>query len=254
MKISNLVEQIFAQAVALEQGGRFHNTIYASKRTIYIMNYDHTVLLRFQLRGSEPPFNTPVSFKANDYDSNIFEQVDGKIIFSSYNDGYEKRKICGTTDLTAEEVEKLFNDYKSTDLPRQVIQLSKTVLELLDENLSHIEFTGKKGETLTMIQRNIYSGGIIEIKKRDTGFFTEDLTQSFGPVAMKTNDFRALFNFQNTLKFSFPSGENQDFIIIDSMDKSKRDISGIIACCLYDEIIEIKEARHGRKKQEIRRG
>ena len=177
MKISNLVEQIFAQAVALEQSGRFRNTIYASKRTIYVMNYDHTVLLRFRLRGTETAFEHPVSFKANDYDSNIFEQVDGKIVFRSEKDGYEKRKICGTTDLSVEKVESLFNEYRSTDVPRQEVQLSKSVLELLDESLSHIEFTGKKGRTLTMIQRNIYSGGIIEIQKRDTGFFTEDLIQ-----------------------------------------------------------------------------
>ena len=72
MKITDLVEQIFAHAVALDQSGGLRNTIYAIGSEIYILNYDHTVLLRFRLRRSEACFETPVSFRANDYDSNGF--------------------------------------------------------------------------------------------------------------------------------------------------------------------------------------
>ena len=72
MKITGQIEQIFAHAVALDQNGGLRNSIYAEGKEIFIMNYDHTVLLRFKLRESENPFSGPISFKANDYDSPEF--------------------------------------------------------------------------------------------------------------------------------------------------------------------------------------
>ena len=159
MKVSNLVEQIIAIAVALDQNGGLKNTVYAIHDEIFIMNYDHTVLLRFKLRKTETVFEHPISFKANDYDSNQFEEKDGKIIFLSEQDGYSKKKVCGTTDLTPQEVKALFESYlKKVDdeIPTSVI--SKSINPLLEDGLSHIEFGAEKGKPLKMIQRNIYSG------------------------------------------------------------------------------------------------
>lgn len=244
MRVTSLVEEIFAQAVALDQSGGLKNTIYAIGHEIYILNYDHTVLLRFRLRQSEGTFETPISFKANDYDSNIFEEVDGKIIFSSSNGEYQRKKICGTTDLTPEEVKTLFGKYIVEKGNRANSMLSNNVLSLLDSELSHIEFSGEQGELIKMIQRNIYSGGIIEVTKSDKGnMFKEELENDFGPVAIKTDDFRALFTFQEALQFSFPSRGNEDFILVKGTDKNKRDITGIIACCLYDEVIALQEVK-----------
>jgi hypothetical protein len=254
MKISNLVEQIFATAVALDQSGGLRNTIYALNNEVYIMNYDHTVLLRFRLRRSEGFFDHPISFKANDYDSNEFEEKDGRIVFYSGNDGYKKKKVCGTTDLTPEQVKELFSEYIQEDSQAQSYLLSKDILELMDDSLSHVEFIGDKKNPLKMIQRNIYSGGIIEIEKKSDGFFKETLINDFGPVAIKTQDFQALFQFQNQLKFSFPTNGQEDLIVIRSVNNDKRDMAGIIACCLYDEIIKIKEVEHGGQKQKVRRG
>ena len=248
MKINNLVEQIFAQAVALDQSGGLRNTIYAIGHEIFILNYDHTVLLRFRLRQSEGTFEHPISFKANDYDSNHFEEKDGRIIFYSESESgeYLRKKVCGTTDLTAEEVKELYTHF-STPSPdekeREVVNLSKDVLQLLDSELSHIEIAGEEGQQIKMIQRNIYSGGVIEVEKVNNGMFKEELKTSFGPVAIKTDDFKALFNFQDVLVFAFPNRENEDFIVVTSGDKNKRSITGIIACCLYDEIIQIKALR-----------
>jgi hypothetical protein len=262
MKVTSLVEEIFAQAVALDQSGGLKNTIYATGTEIFILNYDHTVLLRFKLRKSEGMFDNPISFKANDYDSNHFEEKEGKIIFySSITDKsgkpvYERKKICGTTDLTPEEVKTLFSNYVADVEDRSEVILSKEVLSLLDTDLSHIEFSGNEGETMKMIQRNIYSGGIIEVEKsqNETELFKEELEQDFGPVAMKTDDFKALFTFQDALKFYFPSRGKEDFILIKGMDENKRSIVGIIACCLYDEIIELQEVKkNGRQEQKIRR-
>ena len=254
MKVTSLVEEIFGQAVALDQNGVLKNTIYAIDHEIYILNYDHTVLLRFRLRSSEGTFDTPIAFKANDYDSNIFEEKNGKIIFTSGNGEYQRKKICGTTDLTPEEVKALFNKYIIDKNNRASSTLSSNVMSLLDSELSHIEFSGKESETVKMIQRNIYSGGIIEVTKSEgDNMFKESLESDFGPVAIKTDDFKALFYFQDVLQFSFPARGKEDFILVKGTDKNKRDITGIIACCLYDEIIQLKEVRNGGQKQKIRR-
>jgi hypothetical protein len=134
------------------------------------------------------------------------------------------------------------------------ITLNKSVLTLLDADLSHIEFSGEKGGTITMVQRNICSGGIVEIKEKSgDSFFKNELKNAFGPLGIKTNDFASLFTFQDTLKFEFPSRGKEDFVIIRSVQKEKRDMVGIIACCLYDEIIKIQEVNNGRQEQKIRR-
>lgn len=257
MKITNLVEQIFANAVALDQSGGMKNTIYGIGTDIFILNYDHTVLARFRLRKSEVEFDQPVSFKANDYDSNQFEEKDGRITFHSDNGEYIRKKIAGTSDMSAEDVKKLFKTYSRDG--EQYSVLSPKVLEMIDTNLSHIEFTGKKGGNVKLTQRNIYSGGIIEIEpKKAGGFFEETLKNDFGPIAMKTNDFVALFSFNTgeakALKFYFPTKGKEDFFTITGLDDSKRNMKVIIACCLYDEIIKLKEVQQdGGKKQKIRR-
>lgn len=262
-EINNLVEAIFSQAVALDQSGGLRNTIYVIGREIFILNYDHTVLLRFKLREGEKTFEQPLSFKANDYDSNIFEEKDGKIIFYSDKGEYIRKKTCGTSDLTPEEVQELFKKY-TTDLPeRSPILLNSDVLSLIDEDLSHIEFSGEKGGTITMIQRNIYSGGITEISKKEEGLFREELEHSFGPVAIKTNDFRALFSIQQddptqsstVLKFFFPTVRGkEDFILVkEGVKNGKRIFTGIVACCLYDEIIKLQEVEIQREPKVMRR-
>ena len=243
MKISNLVEEIFAQAVALDQNGGLKNTIYAIDGEVYILNYDHTVLLRFLLRKNEVCFDAPIAFKANDYDSNVFEQRDGRIVFFSEAGAYARKKICGTGDLQPDEVRALFDQYTTDKTPRQKVQLTREVLTLLDDSLSHIEFRGEAGASIQLIQRNIYSGGIIEIQKSNKGIFKDKLAEDFGPVAMKTEDFRAMFQFLDVLNFEFPSRGKEDFILIQSADRNVRDMTGVVACCLYDEIIEIRDAR-----------
>lgn len=256
MKITNLVEGIFAQAVALDQSGGLRNTIYAIGHEIFILNYDHTVLLRFRLRASEGTFEHPIAFKANDYDSNTFEEKDGKIVFYSEKGEYQRKKVCGTSDLTPEEVKALYHNYATDVVDRAVVNLSKDVLSLLDTELSHVEFSGEVGQSIKMVQRNIYSGGIIEVEKKQDSdaLFKEELENDFGPVAIKTEDFRALFTFQDVLKFSFPSRGKEDFILVTSGEENKRSITGIIACCLYDEVIQLKEVqKHGRQEPKIRR-
>lgn len=248
MKVSNLVEKIFAQAVALEQNGMMKNTIYAVRKEIYILNYDHTVLLRFRLRGSEAPFSDPVSFKADDYDSNEFYEQDGKIVFVSNKGDFQRRKSCQVTDFTPDEIKEIFKKYvtKNQEYEGQTVNIPKDLVGLLNEELSHVEFSANPEKGLTVIQRNIYSGTTIEVTQNKRNFFDKQVELSFSTIGMKTQDLMALFSFQDVLKFTFY--EHGDFVRVDSVDKNKRDMTGFIAGCLYDEIIKIKEASYGRKE------
>lgn len=243
MKITGQIEQIFAHAVALDQNGGLKNSIYAEGKEIFIMNYDHTVVIRFLLRDSEVLFKNPISFKANDYDSNEFFEEDGKIVFLTTIQGYERRKVCGLAEYTLKEVKKTVKSYLSVEGKRESLIINNSILSLIDDSLSHIEFSGKKGKTLKMIQRNIYSGGVTEISEKTEGMFSNTLKKDFGPIGIKTKDFEALFSFQNTLKFEFPSTDKEDFIKVTSINKKKRNMTAVIACCLYDEIIQIQKAR-----------
>ena len=242
MKITGQVEQIFSHAVALDQSGGLRNTIYANKREIFILNFDHTVLVRFRLKSTENPFQNPVSFRANDYDSNEFYEEDGKIIFISEKDGFQRKKSSGKAEYEPEQVKEIF--YKFIDeQPRQTVVLKKEIISLLDTDLSHIEFSGKKGEPLKMIQRNIYSGAVIEVQQKGGGYFDEGLDGDFGPIGIKTGDFQALFMFQDVLQFEFPYDEGDDYIVIRSIEKDKRDMVAVVACCLYDEIIQLRTVK-----------
>lgn len=243
MRVSNLVEDIFSQAVALSQDGGFRNTIYALDKEIFILNYDHTLLLRFLLRPTEATFAHPIGFNANDYDSNEFDEVDGKIVFTSRQGEFMRKKTCGVPGITPDEVRQLYANYTNGDISGERLELSSKVLSLLDMELSHVEFSGEEGGGLLMVQRNIYDGTIIEVTQQDGGLFSRKLSAPFGPVAIKTSDFAALYRFQDTLNFTFPHRESDDYIVATSVDRNRRDMTAVVACCLYDEIIDIRQSK-----------
>ncbi len=256
MRISATVEQIFAHAVAMEQSGGLRNTVYAIENEVFILGYDNTVLLRFKLRRTEAPFAHPVSFRANDYDSQDFYEEDGKIVFSQQSGDYTRLKRCGTPDMTPAQVRELFEELEASAGDAVEVSLDKQVLPLLDRSLSHIEFVGAEGEQLKLIQRNIYSGTVIEIQKGADGgglLGTESLSADIEPIALKTPDFMALYLFQDVLRFQLPQLGSGDYVRVDSIHKQRRDMTALIACCIYDEIIEIKEATSGRQKPQRRR-
>lgn len=250
MKISSITEQIFSHAVALDQSGNMRNTIYATGKEVFILNYDNTILLRFRLRPSEINFQNPISFRANDYDSNEFYEENGKIVFLSGKGDYRRKKSCSVPDLAPDSVKELFESFPKPN--GFSMTFDKGILSLLEDNLSHMEFVGEKDKELQLIQRNIYSGAIVEVQRSGKGLISDSkLPFNLGPLALRTNDFQAMFAFQNSLKFTFPNPEDDnsgDYVRVDSTDKKKQNMTGLISCCLYDEIINIKEAHNGRQK------
>jgi hypothetical protein len=237
MKISSRVENIFAHAVAMDNRGQ-KNIIHCIGSAVYIVNFDHSMILRFKLRKSEQVFQSPISFNANDYDSSDFDEVDGKIVFNTSEGGYARKKFCRASDYNPEDIKKIYHEYTKNIDDKHIFYLSKKFCSLLEPELSHIEISSQKGKLLVR-QRNVYTGTIIEIEPKDTGFFSENnLPNSFGPVGLKTKDFTSLFTFCDSLAF-IPSG---DFLWV--KDHRKKDFDGVLSFCRYDEIINLykKEA------------
>ncbi len=145
MKKANYrIENIFAHAAALQQSGRLRNTIYGLKKSVYILNQDFTVLLRFPLRQSENPFDSPVSFAANDYDSNIFAEKDGKICFTQEHGDFLREKSCRTPGQSPKEIRRLWKDL-SKGVKENRVTLNNDFVKCLDDSLSHVEFSARKG-------------------------------------------------------------------------------------------------------------
>lgn len=246
MKISEKVEQIFAHAVTLAQNGKLKNTIYALGSEVFILNMDNSVLLNFELRKTEAPFTSPISFVANDYDSRDFHEEEGKIVFTQKKDEYTRKKTCSTPGDTPEDIKKMFKGFKP--LKGNVATINEKVLSLLDESLSHIEISVKDGK-LKLVQRNIYSGSVIEIEEiqEGLGILSNDL-KDFDPIGIRTSDFQALFTFQSSLYFGFPEN-GEEYIYITNVN-NKRKMGGVIATCVYDELGTVTESKKvGKRKK-----
>lgn len=254
IKVSPRVEKIFAHAVALEQAGRMRNTVFCIQNRIYILNFDHTVLLRFLLNKTEKPFSKPVAFRANDYDGRTFWEEDGKIVFQSEQGGYERRRICLVPDRTPEDVEALWRQLSAEerDAEGEWIPLPKTLTSLLEPELSHVEFIGEAGSPVKIVQRDIYSGSKIEIQESKKSLIANNIPFGFGPIAVRTTDLLALYSFQDVIYVRFQKKGQTDFIKVKSRE-SFVPLEGIVGCCLYDEMFETKGLSDGREESKIRR-
>ena len=238
MKINQRVENIFAHAVALQQSGRLRSTVYCIEDRVYVLNQDLTVLLRFGLRKGERIFTEPVSFNANDYDSKHIEEKDGRICFVQEATGFVREKTCRTPGMSPEEVEELWASYAPKKKNR--VDLHEDFLGLLDDSLSHVEFSADKSG-LRIVQRNIYSGSILELRREEAGGFGigAEKVKAFSPIGLRTPDLFALFSFVSSLTFYF--GEKGAVYVV-SGDK-KMPMEGMVSKCVYDELGGVDDGR-----------
>lgn len=231
MKIDARIETIFAHAAALDQSGRLRSTIQVNKRYIYILNTDKTVLMRFALPASAPYFASKVTFNANDYDSVEFDQEGDQVNFTQRGSEYIRTKSCGIPDQP--DMEEIFACF---DLPEDnKLVLTKELTTFLNPSLSHTEFRIENREPI-IIQRNIYDGTMIKIIRRECGGFNvgpvDEIGDSeFGPIGVRTNDFLALFTFNDLIEMHFGSGLSYCRV----RGRNFR-MDCVIAFCLYDEM------------------
>jgi hypothetical protein len=228
-------EEIFAYAVALEQQGRQKNTIFCFKDIIYIVNYDKTIVMKFLISNSI--FDSPVGFFANDYDSPQFYIEDDKIVFLKKESGLERKKYCKPPDQDFAYAEVIFNKFYPDNLKElSVMSLHKNVIGLLDENLSHVEFVGRD-KKMQILQRDIYTGSLIEIKKFKSGTGVtegQDSIFDFSPLGMRYIDFAAMFAFMgDTDQVKFYFNCDKSYFVVEGPRNSMK---AIVAGCLYDDI------------------
>jgi len=262
IKASSRIEGIFAHAVAMDNRG-MKNIIHCVGSSVYILNFDYSMILKFSLRKSEVSFPSPVSFNANEYDSPDFsfnvDEHGGEIIFYTASKEYGRKKICRTpkSGPDAKDVAKLYRGLKKTgEQGPYLFHLSEECVPLLEEGLSHTEISVENSK-LVLRQRNVYTGTLIEVEpSRGKGFFTIDnLPENLPPIALKTKDFMSLFAARKALSF-IPT---EDFLMV--KDSKKEDFEGILALCKYDMVIDLHQGEdeeggedNGRKEPEERAG
>ena len=261
--MSFLQEAIFRHARALHQSGQMKSTIYASGHTVFILNMDNTVILRFVVSKRDLGIESEISFVANDYYSDDFREEDGRIIFTRKEEGFIQEKSCRAPDMTFTEVEELWDKYVELDRKQhhnQKMTLADKFINMLDLSLSHLEIKSEDKRPI-ITQRDIYTGAIITTKIEEVGLgkTAEAITtikEDFGPIGIRTEDFIALFAYNDHITFYFHP--TSPFMLIQG---EKLSMSGVLAGCVYDEmgetmvIIDEKEDKEdGRQEPKNRRG
>lgn len=245
------IERIFAYGVALEQAGTQKNAVFCWENIIYIMNSDKTILLRFEASTNE--FKEPIRFFLSDYDSPNFTSDGNSITFLQKGEEFIRSKRCRIPNQTFQEVEELFYKFYDAEKMKWKVPFSKSSLDLLDTNLSHIEFVTRNGE-FKILQRDIYSGALIQLERKieaeGLGLTKPEdvLPDSIDPMAMRTGDFLALFNFNDRVDIYFPEG--LQYFMIEGLHNN---MQSIVSGCIYDDVGVIKdlgEVMHGREKSE----
>ena len=228
LKIDNLTETLFAQAVALSQNGKMKSTIHCGDDEIFILNMDNTILLKMKSRQKFPQ---PFSFFANDYESPKMYLENGQIGFESSADSLTRKKLCSIPKTSFKDMKKLWASF----LPVRSMKTAFTnkIIPLLEEGLSHIEISKKPDSSVLLIQRDIYSGSRIEIKENTAmdNLLTAGDSFEFAPIGIRTNDFMALFTFVDVLNWYFQADAPWVYF-----QDNAGIIEGICATCLYDEL------------------
>jgi len=252
-KVGNRIEELFSIAVGLEQTGRMKSTIYCLKDRIIIRNGDNSLMLELSLREGENPFEHPVAFKADDYDSKEFTEKDGFIHFITKNNGWVKDVSSRVPGSSPEEVAAVFDKLanQAADMIDQCdnrITLDKGIISLLNHDLSHIEFMTDDSGKLVIIQRNIYSGSIIHLSRDNKSGFglaqrsgaQDIITKPISPVGLRTPDFLALFSFTDSIQLNFCDPEGK-LVWIDCPD-TRLSMVGVVGGCTYDQMGTIRSA------------
>jgi len=246
---------VFKHAVALEQSGKMKSIIACKGKVIYILNFDKTILMKFEL--SRGGFESEVCFNANDYDSDSFKEEGGKIIFTIKGEGnYDREKICKSPGIGFKRMEEMFDQFFGKgEETIAAISFTRNDLKLLDESLSHVEFISE-GLKPVILQRDIFAGSVIKLEKKGFAGFKDEIDpdeigEDYGPVGMRTNDLFALFAFNDIVSLFFLPPTYGYFIVEGKEYKMK----AIVAKCLYDnlgqiEILGKEEIDHGGKISE----
>ena len=195
------VESIFATSVLLSSQGRFKTEVHVVPNYIYLINADNTVIMEFNV--PDIPKDLEFSFFPEDYESNhlLLQENTTKFITETSNwirtkevsvPSEEKRKV------TVESFNSLWLESNGEHLD---FNFNKKDLSLLEDRLSHIEIAAHEGK-LILRQRDIYSGNSLVLTKTENPTLFKTTRPDFGPIAVRTGDFKALFHYHSNLTLS----------------------------------------------------
>lgn len=197
VNVDKRLELIFSQAAALSQSGRMKSEIHVLPGEVFLLNGDGTVLMRFDTPGVKSRF----AFRTDDYDSQNIRILDGELSFVQDTGDWERIKTPAQipTDKTVQVTESWGELCAESDSPGASFSFDRSHLSLIEERMSHLEISSVTGKML-LLQRDIYSGTIVRIWEGEkAGDLFKPSRADFGPVALRTSDFLALFAFQNSL-------------------------------------------------------
>jgi hypothetical protein len=214
------LEQIVAAAIRLGRGAGGDAIVAVKGPEAYVISYDRTVALH--IRGVAPPQPDEVVFRACDYEGPLIKDSGtGHVVFTIEGGVVRVPKPVGWSfDGLASLFLRLTPEGK---LPG--VMLNRIVLSKIDETLPHVEFVWTE-EGCRLIQRDIYTGKTLELAVKPV-----DSTGA-EPLAMRTEDFAALFSMSKILLFSSASPV---FLVSDH-----RAVRALVGGCLYDDVGVLK--------------
>ena len=246
---SSQLEKIFAHAAALHSEGKMKNWIYGEGTKIYILNTDCSLLMKFKVPWELGHF----CFSAHEYEGQEFHLSPTGMIFKSQDQDYERTKFSPVNPpYSFEWIKRTWGilDQKTKECkPIGKIVLEDKVLRWLEKDLPHTEFVLKE-KGWSLVQRNIYTGEIIQITKKPRPLTLLDKDEVMGErnIGLRTNDFFALFTFVPKLSFYF-----YDLPFAQAMNLSFFDMRVFLGGCFYDSLGDL-EVIYGREVQKVRHG
>jgi hypothetical protein len=223
------LDEVLAIGTSLSRNnkaGGMRAEFYSKGDTVYLFSSSGTMMLRFQ--GVRPSLGT-VKFNVLDYDGGEVKMSGDKVTFTRSSGSYQRQKTVSAPKLEFKQLDTKFQAFCQRNT-LATVSIGEQVLKQVEEDLSHVEFKSEKGQ-FKLIQRDIYSGAMLEVTYQDEGLFGGDIPP-FPALALKTSDFMSLFLIESSLSFSF----GQDVTRVRG-----KIVDGVVAMCVYDEMMEITE-------------
>jgi hypothetical protein len=211
------VDDVVAAAIQFGRGASGDAVIAWKGDVAYCLSYDRTVLLR--ATNVSPVRDDAVVFRACDYEGPDC-RLHGKWVEFTLQDN---TKVSVPRPLQSfKGLSTLFKTFENESSQADCkLILARTILADFDADLPHVEFHFKPTAT-HLIQRDIYTGKVLDISR-------ESVCKEAEPLAMRTQDFMALFGLAASLTFA----QNKDFFLVTSMSS---ELTAVVGGCIYDAV------------------
>lgn len=231
-KLTKEMEWIFETAVALEKDIKMRNAVLCRGSNIWIVNFDRTLIMKFPIKGA---FKNDVSFYSTDYDSSNFVEEDGTLHFVKYYGEYERKKVSSAMfTLIDIDIDNLWKEL-SVKKPYDVeFIMTEKMMSLFRDDLTHVEVRISDEKKVQFVQRDIFSGSIIYVKKKEKQGLLADPNEKVlkivEPFAIRLQDLSALLNKEGNVKFHLSEKSPGRCHV-----QSSR-FEAIVSWCVYDEL------------------